>query len=180
MQYVLNFFPLLNAQSILLIFYLTIFTSQGCTFPQTYHLFQKDVQSLPANLHNRFPGCLVCLGVSQFLSPMDSFILSCLQLGLNVSDLFYKQFHFAVTTGEHTVSHLLFPMNGFILSRLSRDHSVSDFLSTTSDSGLLCLWAGLDDAGLVSVHRFPFNSGSLVFSSLSISTHVHTMCDHRI
>jgi len=76
-------------------YYLTIFNSQGCTFPQTYLLFQTDVHALPINLHNCFPGCLVCLSVSQFLSPTDSFILSCLQVGLNVSDLLYEQLHFA-------------------------------------------------------------------------------------
>jgi len=95
-------------------YYLTIFTSQGCTFPQPYLLFQTDVHALPVNLHNCFPSCLVCLSVSQFLSPTDSFILSCLQVGLNVSDL-------------------LFPTNSFTLSCLSRDHSASDFLSTTHD-----------------------------------------------
>jgi hypothetical protein len=47
-----------------LLHYLTIFTSQGCTFPQTYLLFQTDVHALPVNLHNCFPGCLVFLNSS--------------------------------------------------------------------------------------------------------------------
>lgn len=51
-----------------LLHYVTIFTSQGCTFPQTYLLFQIDVHALPVNLHNCFPSCLVCPSVSQFLS----------------------------------------------------------------------------------------------------------------
>jgi hypothetical protein len=100
------------------------------TFPQTYLLFQKYVQALPVNLRNRFPGCLICREVSQFLSLTDSFILSCLQVGLNVSDLLYKQLHFAIITGVNIVPPLLFPMNSSILSCSSRDHSVY-FLSTT-------------------------------------------------
>jgi len=48
------------------------------------------------------------------------------------------------------------------------------------DLSLLCLLAGLNNAGLESVHRFPFNSGSLIFSSLSIYVHVNNLCDHHI
>jgi hypothetical protein len=90
--------------------------SQLPYFPQTYLLFQKDVQALPVNLHNRFSGCLMCRGVSQFLSPTDSFILLCLQVSLNVSDLLYEQLHFAMTTGMNIVSPFLFNMNSFILN----------------------------------------------------------------
>jgi hypothetical protein len=95
-------------------------------FSQTYFLFQKDVQALPVNLHNRFSGCLMCRDVSKFLSPTDSLILLCLQVGLNVSYLLYEQLHFAMTTGMNIVSPLLFPMNTFILN-VHQETTVSIF-----------------------------------------------------
>jgi len=45
---------------------------------------------------------------------------------------------------------------------------------------LLCLPSDLNNVGFESVHRFPFNSGSLIFSSLSIYVHVYNLCDHHI
>jgi len=49
-----------------------------------------------------------------------------------------------------------------------------------NDFSLLCLLADLNSVGLESVHRYPFNSGSLIFSSLSIYVHVNNLCDHHI
>lgn len=165
-------FPQLNAQSILLIYYLTIFTSQGCTFPQIYHLFQKDVQSLPANLHNRFPSCLVSLGVSQFF-PLWT-----------VS--FYHVYSWVSM-------FLICSTNNFILPRLlvnilfliCSSLRTASFYLVYQEITVFLIFSPLPvtlvgDAGLVSVHRFPFNSGSLVFSSMSLSMHVHTLCDHCI
>lgn len=124
-QYVFNFFPLLNSPSIPL----------PITLPFS---IPKAVPSLKHTFFSR-QMCMHCL-----LTFTTVFLAAwCALVFLNSP---YRQFHFimftgrpqcfwfalwttsfCMATGMHTVSHSLFPTNSFILSCLSRDHGVSDF-----------------------------------------------------
>jgi hypothetical protein len=134
-QYVLNFFPLLNAQSIPLP--ITLPSSLPKAVPSLKHTFfsRQVCMHCLLNFTTVFPAAwcaLVFLNSSPFWTvsfypvykwaqcfwfalQTASFCHGCWRAHCFSFALPYKQLHFATAAGVHTVSHLLFLTNNFIL-----------------------------------------------------------------